>query len=54
MSQMDHPNILAMNGCAQDRRIVYIYLEFMKGGDLINVINKFKKLDIEHCKFYVG
>jgi hypothetical protein len=44
MNEMEHPNIISMNGCAQDKRIVYIYIEFMKGGDLIGVINKFKKL----------
>ena len=26
----------------------------MKGGDLIGVINKFKKLATDHARFYIG
>lgn len=51
---MDHPNIIALNGCSQDKRIVYIYLEFMKGGDLMGVINKFKKFEAEMGRFYIA
>lgn len=51
---MDHPNIISMNGCSQDKRIVYIYLEFIKGGDLMGVINKFKKFETEMGRFYIA
>jgi len=26
----------------------------MRGGDLIGVINKFKKLSVDHARFYIG
>lgn len=54
MSQIDHPFILKMKGLAQDKRIVYMYLEFMEGGDLMGVINKFKKLEPEYAQFYIA
>lgn len=54
MCDIDHPNICKMNGCSQDKRIVYLYIEYMRGGDLIGVINKFKKLQTDHARFYVG
>jgi len=52
--KLNHPNIISMNGCSQDKRIVYIYLEYLQGGDLIKVINKFKKLATDHARFYIG
>lgn len=54
MAKIDHPFILNMKGIAQDRRIVYIYLEYMKCGDLMGVVNKFKKLEADLAKFYVS
>ena len=54
MSHLDHPMILKMNGVAQDKRIVYMYLEFMKGGDLMSVINKFQKLEVNMARFYIA
>ena len=54
MCDIDHPNICKMNGCSQDKRIVYLYIEYMRGGDLIGVINKFKKLQTDHARFYIG
>jgi serine/threonine protein kinase len=44
MSNINHPYILKMNGVAQDNRILYIYLEYIKNGDLMNLVNKFREL----------
>jgi hypothetical protein len=38
MNTLDHPMILKMNGVSQDKRIVFMYLEFIKGGDLMGVL----------------
>ena len=44
MNTLNHPFVLKLNGVAQDKRIIYLYMEFMEGGDLMGVLNKFKKL----------
>jgi serine/threonine protein kinase len=54
MKALDHPMILKMNGVSQDKRIVFMYLEFMKGGDLMTVVNKFEKLEVNHARFYIA
>ena len=38
MNTLDHPMILKMNGVSQDKRIVFMYLEFMKGKNLMSVL----------------
>ena len=46
--------ILKLNGVAQDKRIVFMYLELIQCGDLMGVLNKFNKLEVNHARFYVG
>ena len=46
--------ILKQNGVSQDKRIVFMYLEFMKGGDLMSVLRKFSKLEVNHARFYIA
>jgi serine/threonine protein kinase len=41
MNRFDHPFILKLKGVAQDKRLIYMYLEFMKSGDLMGVLNNF-------------
>jgi hypothetical protein len=38
MNNLNHPMILKMNGVSQDKRIVFMYLEFIKGGNLMGVL----------------
>lgn len=47
MSQLDHPYILKMNGVAQDCRIMFIYLEFIENGDLMNLINSYRDYEMK-------
>jgi hypothetical protein len=54
MNNLDHPFIMKLNGVAQDKRIVYMYSDFMPSGDLMGVINKFDKLKVDHAKFYAA
>jgi serine/threonine protein kinase len=49
MSSVNHPFILKLNGVAQDKRIIYLYMEFMEGGDLMGVLNKVKKFSKEEA-----
>jgi serine/threonine protein kinase len=54
MSQMDHPLILKMKGVSQDKRIIYMYVEFIESGDLMRVLNHYKKLPIAMSIFYAA
>eukprot|EP00356_Strombidium_inclinatum_P014228 CAMPEP_0170479140 /NCGR_PEP_ID=MMETSP0208-20121228/475_1 /TAXON_ID=197538 /ORGANISM="Strombidium inclinatum, Strain S3" /LENGTH=394 /DNA_ID=CAMNT_0010751485 /DNA_START=72 /DNA_END=1253 /DNA_ORIENTATION=- len=54
MAKLEHPFILQMKGISQDKRVMYIYLEYMKCGDLMEVVNKFRKLDPALARFYVA
>lgn len=54
MKKLDHPMILKLNGVAQDKRVIYMFVEYMQCGDLMKVINKFTKLDPNHAKFYTA
>lgn len=42
MSALDHPLILKMQGVAQDKRIIYMYVDFMERGDLMGLLNKYR------------
>jgi serine/threonine protein kinase len=54
MAAMDHPFVCKLKGLAQDRKMVYLYLEYVDGGDLMNILNKFHKLDADYAKFYIS
>jgi len=54
MNKLDHPFILKLNGVAQDKRIVYMFTDFMPCGDLMGILNHFDKLDIEKTAFYAA
>lgn len=41
LNQIDHPFILKLNGVAQDKRMIYMYTEYMPCGDLMGVVNLF-------------
>lgn len=41
MNSLDHPFILPLRAVAQDKRIVFMYIDFMPCGDLMGVVNKF-------------
>lgn len=54
MNSLDHPFILPLRAVAQDKRIVYMYIDFMPFGDLMKVVNHFGKLSLELARFYAG
>ena len=54
MCQLNHPFILKLNGISQDQRIMYMFIDFMKAGDLMKVLNKFKQLEPGHAMFYAA
>ena len=54
MGQMDHPFILKLNGVSQDKRLVYMFTEYMVCGDLMATVNKFKQLSAHHARFYAA
>lgn len=46
--------ILKMQGVAQDPRMVYMFVEFMKKGDMMGVINHFQQVPTQISKFYAA
>ena len=54
MSSLDHPLILKMIGAAQDKRIMYMFVEYIETGDLMKILNKFTKMQREMASFYVA
>jgi len=54
MDQLNHPFILDLKGVSQDKRIVYMFFDFHSCGDLMNVLNKFTKLEPDHARFYAA
>ena len=34
--------------------MVYLYMEHVKGGDLMGMLNKLKKLEVEYAQFYIS
>lgn len=47
LNQLDHPFILKLNGVAQDKRIVYMFTDYMPSGDLMGVLNDLDKLSLD-------
>lgn len=51
---MDHPFILPLRGVAQDKRIVYMFIDYMPCGDLMGILTKFQNLPLDHAVFYAA
>jgi len=41
MSGFDHPFLVKMHGVGQDKRMVYLYLDYVKGGNLMAILQAF-------------
>ena len=54
MNSFDHPFILPLRAVAQDKRIIFMFIDFMPCGDLMGVVSKFEKLSLELTRFYAG
>lgn len=39
MAELDHPNILKFFGSSKKGKIVYLFLEYLSGGDLYHYVN---------------
>jgi serine/threonine protein kinase len=51
---MDHPLILKMKGVSQDKRIIYIYIEYIESGDLMKVLNQMTKMPKKIAAFFTA
>ena len=51
---MDHPLILKMKGVSQDKRIIYIYVEYIESGDLMKVLNQMTRVPPSIASFYTA
>lgn len=54
MSSINHPFIVNMYGVTHDERYVYIFLEFVAGGELFTYLRTIGSLNNEDSKFFAG
>lgn len=54
MAKLKHPFILGLEAVSQDKRIVYMFTEYMVCGDLMNAVHKFTQLSTSHARFYTA
>jgi protein kinase A len=54
MASLSHPMILKMYGVAQDPQMLYLFLEYMKHGDLTHILQRFMRLDLPLATFYAA
>ena len=54
MNKLDHPFILNLKGVSQDKRIVYMFVEYFSEGDLMGVLSRWTKFDVVHARFYAA
>lgn len=55
LSEINHPFLIRMYGITQtDRRYLYIYLDYIQGGELFNYLRSIGNLNNDETKFYAG
>ena len=54
MQECDHPFLLGLIATYQDKNLLYMLLEFIQGGELFNLLDKFKRLNAGHARLYAA
>ena len=54
LKEIDHPSIINCTGFAQDDKYLYFVFEFIKGGDLFNLLKIENCFSKEKAQFYAG
>lgn len=54
ITKLSHPFILDLKAVSQEKRFVFMYMDYLPAGDLMKVINKFQRLDVTKSRFYFG
>jgi len=52
LAEIDHPFLIKMHGLAQDERYLYIFLDYIAGGELFNYLRSIGNLNNDEAKFY--
>ena len=52
LAEIDHPFLIKMHGLAQDERFLYIFLDYIAGGELFNYLRSIGNLSNDEAKFY--
>ena len=52
MSKMKHKFLCTMRGVAQDKRNIFILMDYLQHGELLNVLKINRKMDPQLVKFY--
>ena len=54
MAKMKHPLVTQMRGVAQDSRNLYILMEYLQHGELLNVVKKVGRMNKLFARFYTA
>ena len=54
LNHFEHPSIISCKGFTQDERYLYLLFEFVKGGDLFNLLKVENNFSIDKAQFYAG
>ncbi|CAD8164479.1 unnamed protein product [Paramecium pentaurelia] len=54
LSQLKHPLLVNMNFAYQDRENLYLFMDYMKGGDLRYHIGRMRRFDENSTKFFIA
>ena len=54
MSRLKHRMICQMRGVAQDNRNLYVLMDFLQHGELLNVLKKVQRMDAPLAQFYTA
>ena len=54
LQDINHPFIVQMKESFQDKKYIYILLEYIQGGELFTQLNKEGRFSNDVCLFYTG
>ena len=54
MAKMNHRFITRMRGVAQDKRNLYILMDYLQHGELLNVLKQVGRMNTQMVKFYAA
>lgn len=54
MARLNHPFIIKMRGVSQDNRNMFILMDYLPQGELMNVLKIYKRMSPELCRFYTA
>jgi len=54
LSNLEHPSIISLLGTTHDDKYLYLFLEFVPGGDMFTLLKAENKFSLDKAQFYAG